>query len=131
MSKPSEDVSEVLHGQSLALDHSPVASRSVVLFLKEKKKNPRPTTDIAFREISDFVEILVLYFILIKDFLLLVFFPKSVQCRQSGGKLSHSHEHSGGAHFKLGKAASISCWTFSQTICSCSGVAINVLVKFI
>lgn len=54
MSKPSEDVSEVLHGRRLALDHSAVASRSVVLFLKEKEKTPRPTTDISFRRISDF-----------------------------------------------------------------------------
>lgn len=74
MSKPSEDVSEVLCGQRLSLDHSAVASRSVVLFLKEKKKNPRPMNDMsAFRGTSDFVKILVLYFIISWDFLLPIF----------------------------------------------------------
>lgn len=42
MSKPSEGVPEVLYGQRLALDRSAVASRSVVLFLKEKKKTQSP-----------------------------------------------------------------------------------------
>lgn len=65
MNKPSEDVSEVLCGQRLVLDHSAVGFRAVVLFLKEKKKPQGPWMTLsAFRESSDFVKILALYFII-------------------------------------------------------------------